>query len=290
MLLFSCQKEINLDTGTPSGGGNGSGGSGGGSSSGALLIKSVGKTATDSSLTVYTYDSQNRMSTMTVDDNSMGSPVCTWKKFEYDNIGRVSKITQASVIQSMPDTAINIIHYPSATAMEMDYAVNTNTMNMMGLTMTTMDSSVFSYISGKLTSVSVYMNNSIMGTGYYLSSKNDFVYDGTGKVTTLKLYGTTTPGSPLLSMGDEQFTYGTAFNPTWLPGNVAQKYWIGGMPNATNEAVTRMQVVNSPSATNGMTLTSTYTLGSNNLPATGVTIQSGGGQPTRTVNYTFFYR
>lgn len=295
-LLFSCQKEISIDTSTTGGsnsggnGGSGNGGSGGGSTSGSLLIKSVGRTATDSSVTVYTYDAQNRMSTMTIDDNSMGSPVRTWKKFEYDNVGRVAKITQASVLQGMPDTAINIIHYPSATATEMDYTVNTQTMNMMGLTMTTVDSSVFTYTAGKLTSILSYMDNSLAGTGYYQSSKYDFLYDASGKVSTLKLYGSSNPGGPLSSMGDEQFTYGTAMNAIWLPTNAAQKYWIGGMPNATNEAVTRMQVVNSPSAANGTTLTVTYTLGSNNLPATSVNVQSGGGQPTRTVNYTYFYQ
>jgi YD repeat-containing protein len=297
-LLFSCQKEISIDTSTTGGsntgggnGGSGNGGSGGGSTSGSLLIKSVGINGNDSSVTTYTYDAQGRVSTMINDDTQTGSTIHSYKKYEYDNAGRVAKITQTDVqFGSSNDTAINIIHYPNATAMEMDYAVNTLTMNFMGLPLTTVDSSLFTYSNGKISSVSTYMNNSLTGTGYYLSSKNDFVYDATGRVATLKLYGSNTPGAPLSSMGDEQFTYGTSLNAVWLPNNIAQKYWIGGLPNATNHAVTRMQVVNSPSQANGMTLTITYVMGSNGLPMTSVNVESGGGQPTRTMNYTYYYR
>jgi hypothetical protein len=287
-VLFSCQKEASFESSGSIGNTGGSGS--GGTTTGTLLVKSVGVTGTDSTVTTYTYDNKQRQNTMIMD--ATGSmPMHQYRKLEYDSIGRIAKIIQAiGQNGATPDTSIDIIHYPSATAMEMDYDVNNLTMNMYGISMTTSDSTLFVYTNGKITSTVSYMNNSMLGTGYFQSTRNDFIYDAASRVSTIKLNGTTAPGAPLSSMGDEVYTYGTSFDATWLPASVAQKYWIGGLPNASNEAVTQIKIINSPSAANGTIITNTYTMGANNRPSSAVTVQTLAGQPTVTTNLKFYYQ
>lgn len=275
LFLMSCQQEINFDTPTDPGGG------GGGGSTSGKLVKVVTVTNGETQTTLYTYDSQDRIETLTVDGTSGGMLMHSYSKYFRDGLGRMVMIKQKIDQNGIPtDTAVNHIHYPDATTMEFDYHVNT--MSMMGFT--TVDSSVYNFSNGKLQYVTSYMSSSIMGTTWE-ASRNEFIYDGSGRVIELKMFMSGTPGDPLENLMNQHYTYATSLNAVPIPQNPAQAYWFG-LPNATNDALATMDFesfdANVPSFTTNMT----YVLGANNKPAT-ATFTSTNGQVT---NYTFYYQ
>jgi hypothetical protein len=286
ILVISCQKEISSDVNPGNGGGTGGPG-GGGTGPGNLngkLVRTVSVTGTDTMTSVYTYDAQGRVETQTEDGSSGGMVLHNYKKFERDATGRIVRILQVIDQNGMAgDTAINIIHYPNATTMEFDYSVNT--MSLMG--MTTVDSTVYTFSGGKMLSSSSFMSSSFMGPTAFPSSRMEYTYDAQGRVSLLKMYAVgSVPGSPLSHIANQTFAYGPLLSPGHIPSNVAQKYFIGGFTNATDEAVNRHQIEDL-SGTPGISRVMTWTFVTSGNKAVTATMTSTSGQVTK---YSFFYQ
>ncbi len=113
IFLFSCQKEVSFEI-SSAGNGNGD-----------LLVKTVAVTGTETMTTLYTYDDQKRLSTITIDGVSGGMKTHSYQKFERDNAGRIVKVIQKVDMMGIPsDTAIKTMHYPNATTMDYDYSIH----------------------------------------------------------------------------------------------------------------------------------------------------------------------
>ena len=298
-ILSSCQKEISIDTNSPYTSGNGGGGSGNGNSgnNSGLLIKTVSVSGTETQTTVYTYDSQKRLETMTMSGTSGGLPVDTYTKYIRDNSGRIVLVKQTAP-KLMPgasvDTATNTYHYPNATTQNFDYSIYVITMNVAGMSMSTIDSAVYHYTAaGKMTSFHKYMSSSLMPGSIQMTSRYDFTYDASDRVTNMKLFtDLSNPGGPLDQDTEWKYTYGaTGVNNGYTTNNGAQNFALNGLPNTTSNYISKMEV-NSPSTTPPLNLVSTFTYvnGANNKPVSGTVVTVTSGQPTQTANYTFFYQ
>lgn len=279
IFLFSCQKEISSENGN-SGGNNGNG------STNGKLVKIVEVTANDTLVTLYGYDSQDRLQTMTIDGKANGMTTHQYRKVEWDAAGRVVRVKQYLEMNGMSaDTAVNIIHYPNATTTDYDYSVNT--MGMMGFT--SIDSTVYTYSNGKLVKEISYTSTPLLGLPPVESSKVEFTYDGSGRVSILKMYGDISPattGGPLVHIATQTYTYGTSLNALAISSNAAQNFWINGMPNASNEATVKMQMDDLTTPANSLTMNMTYVLGGGNKPLSATATGSAG----RVTKYTYYYQ
>lgn len=273
--LFSCQKEVD-DVFNNNGAGNG-----GGSTSG-LLIKTVAMTGSDSLVTLYTYDNQNRLETSTMDGISGGLKTHSYKKFIRDASSRISKVLQV-VDQNgtASDTSVEIVHYPNS-AMEFNYTVNT--MNMMGLSV--IDSSVYTYSSGKMTSMTSYLSSVLLGSTPLMTTKTDFNYDASANISAIKMYSDFSTGTmdPIMN---QTFTYGsTAVNAEWISNNGAQNFLLWGTPGTSNKAFSKAQFDDLTTPANSFSINATYGVGSGNRPKTATMVYSTGA----VTNYTFYYQ
>jgi hypothetical protein len=289
VLLFSCQKELSFDSSTNPG----TGGSGG---SGALLVKVVAVTGSETQTTLYTYDSERRLSTVTIDGVSGGMPTHSYQKFERDNAGRIVRVIQKlGDIGGVPsDTAVKTIHYPNASTMDCDYSVHIMGMSMgPGVPpMQTIDSTVYNYTGGKLMSYDSYMSSSLMPGMVMLKSKYEFLYDAKSRVTDMKMYSdVSNPGGPQDLMIQWNYTYGNSINGVYVSSNAAQNLLLNGLPNTGSSNLDKM-VMTSANPQMNVTITTTYVLGSNGKPASGTAVSTTTGQQsgTQTTNYTFFYQ
>jgi hypothetical protein len=281
ITLVSCQKEISTENG------GSSGGNGGGSTNGKLVKVVAVTDNVDTLTTLYTYDAQNRQETMIIDGRSGTINLHQYRKLDWDGAGRVSKVRQYIETMGFPvDTAVTIVHYPNATTMEYDYSIGT--VGAFGFT--TVDSTVYVYSAGKMTTTRSYTTIPLMGTPYVESGKNEFTFDSKERVSVLKQYFnmSTTPGvpGPLEHVGTQTYTYGSTVNYSWAPTNAAQAYWVGGYPSAVNDIMVKMQVDDIQDPSNSVTVNMSYVMGSGNKPVS-ATFTSSDGQVTK---YTFFYQ
>lgn len=290
-LFASCQREIHYDLGTGgSGTGGGSnpgsgGGTGGGSTTGTLLVKDVAVTGTETLTTLYTYDSQNRLATITNDGSSAGMTIHNYKRFERDALGRVVRTAQKEDVNVSIDTVFTLIHYPNSTTMEYDYSVSD--MSMMGLDMH--DSTAYVFTGGKLMSITQDQYMPLMGgTDPMASTKFAFTYDGSNRVSVINISSSTTPGTPPSPIAKETYTYGGTINAGWASASAAQNYWTGGMPNASNDAVTKIQIDNLVTPAGNSVVTVTFVMGPNNRPVSAKQVTTGGSPST--TNHTFYYQ
>src|SRR5687767_2926588 len=142
--------------------------------------------------------------------NTAVMPVNIYNKYERDANGRISRILLSSDMMGIPmDTAIIIVHYPNATSMDYDYKVNTT--NVMG--MTSVDSTVNVYTSGKLTTQTSYTMNSLLGSGITSITKIEYTYDALGNVTVMKMHSSAgTINGSIVPIQKQTYTYGSGMN------------------------------------------------------------------------------
>ena len=243
-LFASCQKEVSIDQSTNNGGTGGGSGTGSGNGSG-LLVKTVAVTGSETQTTLYTYDSQKRLETMTITGVAGGMPVNSYHKFIRDNAGRIVKVLQK--IETMPgvsvDTAVKTFHYPDATTFNYDYTVHVMTMDMGGISIGTIDSAVYHYSGNKMTSYDQYMFSTMMPGMVMANSKYDFTYDATDRVTVMKMYSdAANPGGTMDLEMEWKYTYSSAsINNVYISANGAQNFALNGLPNTTNHFISKME-------------------------------------------------
>ena len=273
IALCSCQKEVKdifSNTGSTAGG-----------STDGLLVKTIIVTGTDSTTTLYGYDSQKRLETITMDGTTGGMQTHSYKKYVRDASSRISKVLQVIIQNGLAsDTTVELVHYPG-TGMEYDYT--SNTISMSGFAV--VDSSVYTYSSGKMTSMTSHLNSPLIGSGVLASTRTDFTYDGSGNITVLKMYSDFGAGSmsPIMT---QTYTYSNTIDGSWLTTNSAQNFLLAGSPATGNKAFVKAQVDNLIDPTGSFTMTVTYSLGAGNKPKSAM-MTSTTGQVSR---YTFFYQ
>lgn len=236
---------------------------------------------------------------MTMKGTSGGLPIDNYTKYIRDNAGRIVLVKQtAPQMPGMPgatvDTATTTYHYPNATTLNYDYSIYVITMNMAGMSMSTIDSAVYTYsAAGKMTSFHKYMSSSLLPGSIQMTSRYDFTYDASDRVTVMKLFtDLANPGGALTQDTEWRYTYGsTSVNGGYITNNGAQNFALNGLPNTTSSFMSKMEV-DAPTTTPPLKLVTTFTYvnGANNKPVSGTAVTVTTGQPTQTANYTFFYQ
>jgi hypothetical protein len=295
LLLASCQKEVSFQTGNNGNGGGNGNGNGNGNASG-LLVKSVGVTGAETQTTLYTYDSQKRLETMSIKGTGGGIPVDSYHKYIRDGAGRIVKVLQK--IADMPgattDTSVTTYHYPNETTMNYDYRISVGTMNMGGgFSMSTIDSAVYTYNAGKMMSFHSFMSSSLAPGIIMSETKTDFSYDASGNVTGMKVYSDIAdPGGAMELIADYTYTYATtSINHVYMAADGAQNFALNGLPNTTTHIITKMEMVsNATTPPMNVVITSNFVNGAGNRAVSGTAVATITGQPTQTTNYTFFYQ
>ena len=296
-LLASCQKEVSIDTGNTSNAGTAPGaGSGTGSTSG-LLVKTVAVTGAETQTTLYTYDAQKRLETVTTKGTAGGMAVDNYQKFVRDAAGRIVKVLQKLGDQpasgATSDTAVKTFYYPDPSTLNYTYSIGTMSLNTAGFSMTNIDSTVYNYSGSKITSFNSYMFSSLMPGMPMMSSRYDFSYDASNRVTDMKMYNdAANPGGNLDLSAQTSFTYtNTAVNNTYATANAAQNLVLFGTPNTTSDAVSKVVTssINATPAIN-VTITMSFVTGAGNKPVSGTATTVTTGQPTQTTQYTFYYQ
>ena len=293
ILLASCQKEVSFQSG--SNGNTGGNGNGNGNTTG-LLVKAVAVTGAETQTTIYTYDSQKRLATMTIEGVSGGMPIHSYQRFERDGAGRIVKVLQKlGDVGGVPsDTAVKTIHYPDATTMNYDYSVHVMGMSMgPGLPpMQTIDSNVYHYASGKITSYDSYMSSSLMPGEIMMSSRYDFAYNAENRVAGMKMYSDVSdPGGTQELVSEWKYTYGNSVTGGYISSNTSQNLLMNGLPDPGTSNMDKM-VMDSPGLAMNLTITTTFVAGSNGKPVSGtaVSVTTGPQNTTQTTKYTFFYQ
>jgi hypothetical protein len=299
ILLASCQKEVSFQTG--SGGNNGGNGNGNGNGNGSgntsgLLVKAVAVTGAETQTTLYTYDSQKRLETMSIKGTTGGIPVDSYHKYIRDGAGRIVKVLQkiADMQGVASDTSVTTYHYPNETTMNYDYRIFVITMDMGGgFSMGTIDSTVYSYTADKMMSFHSFMSSSLAPGIIMSESKTDFSYNASGSVTGMKMYSDfSDPGGTMDLIADYTYTYAaTSINQVYMTSNGAQNFALNSLPNITTNIITKMEMVsNATTPPMNVVITSSYVNGAGNKAVSATAVVVTTGQPTQTTNYTFFYQ
>lgn len=293
ILLTSCQKEVSFQSGNN--GNNGGNGNGNGNASG-LLVKSVAVTGSETQTTVYTYDSQKRLETMTIKGTTGGIAVESYHKYIRDGAGRIVKVLQkvADMPGTTTDTSVTTYHYPNETTMNYDYRIFVITMNMGGgFSMSTIDSAVYTYNADKMMSLHSFMSSSLLPDSIMMENRTDFSYDALSNVTGMKMYSDISdPGGIMDLIADYKYTYAaTSINHVYTAANGAQNFALNGLPNITTHIITKMEITsNDTNPPLNVVITSSYVNGAGNRAVSGTVVVTTTGQPTQTTNYTFFYQ
>jgi hypothetical protein len=279
ITLFSCQKEPIVDLGTTPA-------SGGGGNTTGLLVKAVAVTGTETLTSVYGYDNQKRLETITMDGSTGGMQIHSYQKFIRDNAGRVIQILQKVDNNGISsDTTVNNIHYPSSTSMDYDYAVNT--ISLSGFS--TIDSSVYQYSAGRMTGHTSYLSSPLLGSAIIQTTRYDFSYDASSRLSSDKVYSSgSTPGSPMILAATENFTYANVVNPSWSSSSPSQNFLVGGFPQTSTDALSKFQVIDATDPSGNTNVSFTYNLGAGNKPVS-ATVTTTGAQ-SQVTNYTYFYQ
>lgn len=254
-ILIACQKEIDWGTG----------------SANLLLVKIVAKTgATDSTVTLYTYNAQRKLIKELVKTSAIGAGVASQAEFiiNRDASGVITSSVQKSseLILTGIDSIVTRYNYSNS-----KYTSGVFSMSLMGFAFT--DSAVYTYD----------VNNRIISDQHYLKTglfplaipvlKNVYTYSADGKnVTKQEQSAPSTPGGPLTPVSDQTYTYDTKVNPLILL-NEAIILNRTGWFNANNVLVS--QITNTLDPTLNQTFDNTYRYNSANKPDSLFSIQGG---------------
>jgi hypothetical protein len=273
VVLFSCQKEINFL--------NGSGG-GGGSTGGNRLVKTVSKTASDSVITIYTYNSSGKLINVTSTGISNGQDAGNEYKYYRNASGIITRRVQINpnLVVAGIDSVITIVHYNTATSR---YTSSVFSLSLFGLTVN--DSSVHVYdAAGKLIRTDEYQAIVSVGQPYELSIKTMYTYDAAGNIKQFDLYShdVTTSTDDLISTVVYTFDSKTA-----AISYGADAIGVGQPDLIAVNNILNAQITDVSDPANNQTIDFTYTYNSNNRPVTGTSTLTPGGSVK---NLSFYYQ
>ena len=169
LVFVSCQKEIDWGTGASAG------------SDGDLLIKTVQVTPStnDTNILTLNWDANKRLIQYQSAGKVSSIPTNIVNQISRASDGKITRIlSKSSITAGLLDSVVYIPHYNGS---QMDYAIDTQ-YTLLG---PIMDSLIFTYAGGKVTSKETYTD---LFFGLQQSAKETYEYDANGNVTTVKSY------------------------------------------------------------------------------------------------------
>ena len=257
-VFTSCQKQV--DWVTPSTGDTTTTG-GGTTPTGDLVVRSVSVTGTDTTTTLYSYDSQKRLQSFTSDGKAGGMATHIYNEYVRDATGRIVTTKQKSESFGITtDTIFTTVHYPNATTQ--DFSYTTAQVDLMGLI--SYDSTIAVYNSGKLAEIKNYQAS--FGSPYELLTNYQYTYNAAERVISqLSIYHNLVPSQ------QDTTSYTYTYNNNVAAGhyysnNASQNYLIHSVPNKGAFVQSKTTSTSNTMAMGNTTMTYTYTLGAGNKP------------------------
>ena len=186
VILISCQKEINFpDSGSNNGGSNG-----------ALLVKSISKSGTDSTEINYFYDNNKRLVRETTSGIDSGQEISTDIALVRNSSGIITQSIYKSVdlLTFGIDSVITNVYYDNNSK---KYTATSFTLDLGGSLV--IDSTVYTYSGNSIIESKEFQT--FFGITY-IASKTDFSYTGTN-LTLAKTYVTDSSGNFILAQTDK---------------------------------------------------------------------------------------
>ena len=242
IFLFSCQKEVDFANGN----GNGNGNGGGGNSNGELLVKALEVTPStnDTNIITFEWDASKRL----IKYHSIGR-INGFDDEITDEItrlgdGKIQKIkTTTSLTAGLIDSVIYTVHYVPGSP-KIAYHIATQYTFIGDLK----DSVIYTYNSAGQVSSQVDFTD-IFGI-VQESSKETYVYDANGNVTTHNTYSPNGTGGYDLE-GAHIYTYSTHKNAVVL-GDEA--YVAVGVDNVSANYASKTVIANTADPTQNLTI------------------------------------
>jgi len=253
IILSSCQKEVDsvIDNSRT-----------GSTASDVLLVKTVQKTASDSLVTTYSYNSAKKIINMKIVGTDQGAPKNTEYRYYRNASGIVThySIIDIDLIGSGIDSLIVNVHYNSSSSRYTSYVLN---LNMAGFIL--LDSSNFVYdASGRIVGESLYESPSGSGNDYYLSGTTVYTY-ASGNIGQLDIHDLDQSGAETFSASTSNILYDSKINPIQT-GN--EGFALGHPEWASLNNIISEKLSDSNGSVDDETVATTYTYNSGNRPAT----------------------
>jgi hypothetical protein len=268
--LASCQKEIDWGI------------NGGGGSAGTTLVKTVSKEATDSVVTLYTYDANKRLINVKITGKSQGTDVGNEERIYRNAAGIVTSKTQINAMLAAAgiDSTVTTVYYSTSPAR---YASKVSGISFFGVSV--LDSTVLIYDgAGKVAEEHSYQAIPILFQPYELTLKVKYTYSPTGNLLETNSYShDASTGADDLATSIK-YTYDSKTAAIKIPNDA---YAIGHPDWVSVNNATKVDISSPISPAADRILNFAFTYNSNNRPATGVTTQTPGPIVT---NLTYFYQ
>ncbi|MFI5187237.1 MAG: hypothetical protein ACHQF0_10960 [Chitinophagales bacterium] len=256
LFLFSCQKEVDFAVSS----GNNGGGNGG-NTPGTLLVKTVETSASDSIVTLFSYDANKRLINEKATGINQGSAVDQEFRVYRNASGIVTyfSIIDVDLIASGIDSLTTFVHYNTSSSRYTSSVLLVNTSSL-----SLADSNVYSFdASGRINNVDNYEGVTGLNT-YFLSGTEKYAYSTGGNISQFDIIdidqsGTVTP------VGTTTYNYDNKPSPMHLDNEaivLGLNQWISPN-NIVSGALT-----NASDPAGNQTLTVNYTYNSDNKPTT----------------------
>lgn len=257
LVISSCQKEIDW-------------GASGSLSANQILVKISSKTGTDSTIVSYTYNSQRKLIKESTTGISGGTVVDNELIINRNTSGVILNTVQKSpaLIAAGIDSVITTYRYNSTTSI---YTSSVFNLQLGGFNVA--DSAVYVYDAiGKITSEDHYLKSGFLPP--FLALRNQYTYSPDGQdIIGVAQLAATTPGSPLVPVGGQTYSYDSKINPL-ITKNEAIVLARVGLYNAHNSLKT--VVTNTVSPSSNFTIDFTYKYNSVNKPDSSFGTRTGG--------------
>lgn len=231
-----------------------------------LLDKVVAKEGTDSTVTVYGYDSQKRF----VTENSVSSGGTSSVSLVRDANGRITRVAE----NAGTDTYLTDYVYLGATDKKIRNGIYKFSFNSQQIT----DSIAFTYGSKVNKTAHFY---SVPGVPVQQVFYYDYTYDTKGNMSTVKVYQDATGTGALTLQGTITFLYDDKVNPIYSNDDALVEF-IGSQYASPNN-ITKVTIVGTDPADN-YTANITYEYRSDGRPTKSTTIANGS---TTVATYTY---
>jgi len=275
VILASCQKEVDFTV--PGSGGNGGGGGGG--TTGNRLVKTVSKTATDSVVTVYTYNSNGKVINEKITGMDGGQDVSNEYRYYRNGSGIITRTVQInpSLAAQGIDSVINKVNHNGTR-----YTSDVSSLSLFGFTVN--DSTVHVYdASGKVIRDEEYQEFAGVSP-YELTLKIVYTYDVAGNVKQMDFYSHDASTSSDDLIGTLKYTFDSK---TAAVNFGTDAIGLGRVDQVSVNNPIKAEFIDASDPANNFTLNFTFTYNSNNRPSTGTQTQTPGGA---TKNLSFFYQ
>lgn len=270
LFFISCQKEIDWGTG------------GGGSSSGNLLVKTVSKEGTDSAVTVYTYNSNQKLINEKITGRSQGFDVTNETRYYRNASGIITHYVQINpnfIIVGI-DSVTTYVNYNAASSRYTSYV---SELGLMGFAVR--DSTAIVYnTGGKVTQTEQYQKIPFLGGDYEISLRVKYTYDAGGNMSQQDFYTV----DPATMAEDLISTIKYTFDAK--PAAISfdnEAYAIGKPDLISANNATKVEFIDLSTPSNGFILSNTYTYNANNKPGSAVSTRTPGPVVN---NVTYYYQ